>query len=73
MSLLFSRVALYCERSKEKKIKLNKASFHRKTVSKLHDKTHSDAFTEEDAIEAVFKRIINRVPWMSLLAIKTFA
>ena len=36
-------------------------------------KTHSDAFTEEDATEAVFKRVINRVPWMSLLAIKTFA
>lgn len=59
--------------AKKKKIKLNKASFHRESVSKLHDKTHSDAFTEEDATEAVFKRIINRVPWMSLLAIKTFA
>lgn len=36
-------------------------------------KTHSDAFTEEDATAAVFKRVINRVRWMSLDATKTFA
>lgn len=35
MSLLFSEVTLCCERSKEKK--LNKASFDRNSLSKLHD------------------------------------
>lgn len=74
MSLLFSRVALCCEWSKgKKKISWTRLASTGSRSPNFTTKTHSDAFTEEDATEAVFKRVINRVPWMSLLAIKTFA
>lgn len=53
--------------AKEKKKKLNKPSLIGSQSPNFTIKTHSDAFTEEAATAAVFKTVINRVPWILYL------
>lgn len=60
MSLLFSKVTLYCERSNEKRESWTRLASVGIQAPKFTVKTHRDAFTEEDATETVF-RVIYRV------------
>lgn len=55
MSLLFSKVTLYCEGSKEKRESLTRLGSLGIQAPKFTIKTHCDAFTEEVAAETVFR------------------
>ena len=67
MSLLFSKVILCCERSKEKKWSWTRLALIGSQSPNFTIKTHNDAFTEEAATAAVFKTVINRVSWILYL------